>query len=289
MNLSSVERRPGAGKEIPVFIAGLPGKMATSVASAIEKQRRYALTNKAATSVRHRDENQLIGDSNVHLINYYPTGYPPLTIAVDYSTSGTADMNARHYMHRRVPFVMGASLCDISHEELQALARERNVNAVISPNMAPEVVRLQAELETVRKIDPDRYRGWRFRIRESHQAGKREASATAAALQAQLEALGAKMDGEIVRIRRSIVQRAAGIQNLDAHAYHWIDLFGPGSAEWHYRTAVEGREPYVEGTMLALDFLAKKNAEQREKDLRGRIFSMIDVLADQPMHPPVSP
>lgn len=257
---------------IPVLVSGLPGKMATLVAEALVQNEHFDLLPYAMTSARHRRTHLDFGEHRVHLIDYCPFDRRPGTIAVDFTTPQSAVMNAIHYTHLRVPFVMGTTGGD--RQELENLVRNSEICAVIAPNMAIEVVEVQDELQRLIETSPDHFQGWRMRIQESHQAAKRDVSGTARAFQTQLERLGAIMDGEIESIRDPEVQRQLGIQNLDGHAYHWITLTSPQGETREFRTAIEGRQPYVEGTLAAIRFLA----EQTRNGSIGEVFTMSHVI-----------
>lgn len=265
---------------IPVFVAGLPGKMATLVAEELARNEEYELLPFAMTSRRHNREAVQLGEQTVRLKDYIPFDIRQITgaVAVDYSTPQAANINALEYTLLGVPFIMGAT--GGNREKLEELVRRSPVSAVIAPNMAIEVVAIQDELNDLLANSPDTFTGWEMTIRESHQATKRDVSGTAVALRRQLEALGATMNGEIESVRDPEIQRDLGIHSLDGHAYHWITLTSPAGEIREYRTSIEGRQPYVEGTLMAIDFL---NQRMREGS-RGEVFTMSDVIRERSQH-----
>lgn len=192
--------------------------------------------------------------------------------AIDFTTAQSAIEHARNYAKLRMPFIMGTTGAD--NNVLEKVVKESEISAVIAPNMAVEVVALQDELNDLLKNSPRAFKEWRMTIRESHQAAKKGVSGTAIALRTQLEALGATMEEEIESIRDPKQQKELGIQNLDGHAYHWIRLVSPDGTIKEYQTAIEGRQPYVEGTLLAVEFLRRKI----KQGSRGEVFAMTDVL-----------
>ena len=264
---------------IPILISGLPGKMATLVAEAIHSDERFVLLSSGLSSERHSLEDVFIGHERVFLSPHFPLHlricHPGQTIiAVDFTTPPSANINAQLFAESNAPFVMGTT--GGNRDEMVEVVRRSQINAVIAPNMAISVVEVQDQLNRLTETSPNCFHGWHMRIRESHQAAKRDVSGTARAFQAQLEQLGAVMDGEIASIRDPEVQRQLGIQNLDGHAYHWITLTGPDGETREFTTAIEGRAPYVEGTLAAIRFLAR----QMRNGSQGEVFTMSDVVRD---------
>jgi len=259
----------------PVLISGLPGRMATLVAKALAQDEHYNLLPIAMTSARHRRTSQTLGGNHrVNLVDYCPFDLGRGTIAVDYTTPQSAETNAISYTHLRIPFVMGTTGGD--REAIENMVRNSEISAVIAPNMAIEVVELQDELQRLIETTPNAFQGWHMTIRESHQAAKRDVSGTARAFQVQLGRLGASLEGEIESIRDPEVQRQLGIQSVDGHAYHWITLTSPNGETREFTTAIEGRQPYVEGTLMAIRFLSRRMREGSH----GVVFTMSDVIRD---------
>lgn len=258
-----------------VFVAGIPGKMATLVAEALAANGEFELLTQAMASPRRLHERVKVGLQNLVFIDSCPNDLRPGTIAVDFTRPETAELNAEHYLWAGVPFVMGTTGGD--REEMERVVRNSKISAVIAPNMAVSIVQVQDEIAELLETSPGIFSGWDMRIVESHQAAKADVSGTARAFQAQLERLGAVMDGEIVSIRDPQTQRDLGIQNLDGHGYHWITLTSPTSETRRFATAVEGRQPYVKGTLMAVRFLARKMRESS----RGEVFTMSDVIREE--------
>jgi len=268
----------------PILIAGLPGKMASAVAVGVENSEHFSLLGTALSgSAMGRVEVPIYSDTQFrsHIVTIVPTSHheaflssvQPGTIAIDF-TRGGANTNAEMYARAGIPFVMGTTGGD--RFALVQTVRMSEISAVIAPNMAGEVVKLQQELSM---LPENHFVGHKMRIRESHQASKADVSGTAVALQRQLEALGAVMDGEVESVRDPEQQRRLGIPNehLEGHAYHWISVQSPdGSVTREWRTAINGRELYVANTLEAVRFLKRKMAEGS----RGEVFSMIDVMND---------
>lgn len=266
--------------KIPVVVAGLPGKMATLVLEALYQSDRYVLMANALTSERHANEStqaenlpggQLVAPEG-HLEYLKSLGGIP--IVVDYTSPSVVNRNAELYIEAGTPFVMGTTGGD--RGKLVEAVRNSGISAVIAPNMAIDVIKLQDMLNNLRLTSPEKYKDWTMSIRESHQATKKDVSGTALSVQEQFEALGATLIGKIDSIRNPEMQRALGIKNLDGHAYHWITLVGPKGELEEHRTSIEGRGQYVEGTLLAIDFLDRKI----KAGSRGEVFTMVDVVRE---------
>lgn len=259
---------------IPVLVAGLPGKMATLVAERLAQDEQFDLLLYAISSKRNRGTHLEFGDRRVDLIDYCPFDIKsrPGTIAVDFTNPQSAITNVILYTNFRIPFVMGTTVSD--RKQIEEIVRNSEISAIVAPNMAASVVNVQNEFHEYLETSPNIFGGWTMTIRESHQATKKSVSGTAVAFQTQLEQLGARMESGIESIRDPELQRQLGIQNLDGHAYHWITLTSPNGEIKEYMTQIEGRQPYVEGTLMAIRFLGR----QMRQGSRGQTFSMADVL-----------
>lgn len=266
----------------PVLVSGLPGNMATLTAEALSRDDRFYLLPFAISSARQRSTSKtLSGGQRIDLLNYYPFEVPKGTIAVDYTTSQSAELNAINYTRRGIPFVMGTTVRNF--EVFREMVRHSDISAVIAPNMATPVVELQDALANLLKTSPNYFANWHMTIWESHQDSKVDldgnpiVSGTAIALREAFERLGAVMDDEIDSIRNRDQQRQLGIQNLDAHAYHCVKLVGPNGEKRQFTTHIEGREPYVDLTLESIPFLARKIKE----GARGEIYTAIDVIKER--------
>ncbi len=284
-------QRTGEGGEFlreraPVLISGLPGTMATLVAEALNRSQDFALVDVGLSSVRHSQETIAVDGKHVDLIalpsgillppKEFFTGLGEGLIVVDYANSVSVNGNAELYAQVGLPFVMGTTGGD--REQLVETVRKSEICAVIAPNMAFEVVRVQQVVETLAQNAPGLFNGWEFDIVDSHQNGKGR-SGTADAFSNLFIALGA-VSRNRVEIRDPEKQRALGIPDeyLKGHAYHWMTLQSPdGVSTIEFRTQVNGRQPYVDGTLMALRFLR----EQVAAGAKGQVFSMVDVLASQ--------
>ena len=268
-----------AASEQPLLLSGLPGPMAAEVAARAANAPGLDLLPFALTSPARHGSTFTAADREIRLLarDRAPDELPPGTIAIDYSTPDSALDNARWFIARRLPFVMGTTGFDPA--ELQPALADAGLPAVVAPNMAPPIVLVQAALRWLASEFPGACDGASLQVRESHQAGKRDTSGTAKALVSAFRALGVDCGVDrIERIRDRERQRAelgvpAGF--LDAHAFHRYRL---GAAAGTVNIALEhdvlGRRVYAEGTLRAVRFLQARVAERAP----GRLFTMEDVL-----------
>ncbi|KKR50467.1 MAG: Dihydrodipicolinate reductase [Candidatus Curtissbacteria bacterium GW2011_GWA1_40_16] len=260
----------------PILVSGLPGNMATLTAEALSQDARFNLLPFATTSERQRNTSQRLNNGRrVNLLNYYPLDLPEGTIAIDFTTPQSAEINAINYTQRRIPFVMGTT--GGNRDAIEEMVRNSEISAVIAPNMNMDVISRQIEIDQIAEFDPDFFRGSSVHIRESHQKTKRDISGTALAFKAQFERHGAEV-APIESIRDTEAQLSLGIPNPDAgHGYHWIWVTNPnGEHIYRFETKINGRESYVDGTLAAAEFLHRRMQE----GARGQVFTMRDVVQD---------
>lgn len=273
-------------KKIPVVVSGLPGKMATLVAEAVSQSADFELLHLGLSSEKHTLYPALFNTGSrpePYVLMWGPLQHGTVlsqakevfasdVIAIDYTTPDSLNVNVQQYIDAGVPFVMGTTGGD--REALVEAVHNSEVSAVIDTNMAPHIVIAKAMIQSAAENFGGSLRGWGLTIKESHQAAKKDVSGTAKAWQPLLEQLGVESRG-IDSIRDKNTQTSLGIRNLDGHAYHWFTLeTSDRSAVLEISTKVEGRAPYVEGTLMAVKFLYKKVTEGS----RGEVFTMVDVL-----------
>ena len=272
---------------IPVLMAGF-GKMGLLVAEAVERDGDFELFSVGFTSERHEGEHRQIGDTNVLLFTprrdrfpYWKYYLKEGTIVVDYSTVDSVLTNAEFYIAHRLPFVMGTSTGDKERlQRITEMVATSDISAVIAPNMDPQIVRRQMEIDEMAAASPGIFEGAAVFIRESHQSTKEGDSGTARAFREQLEGYGAHMGTGIEKIRDTERQRKLGVpeKHLDWHAYHWVGVTNKGgSLIVAFETKVHGGDAYAEGALMAIRFLVR----QMRDGTRGQVFSMADVLRAQ--------
>lgn len=265
---------------IPLFLAGLPGKMAAEVATLAAASTDFRLLPQGLTSPVHEGERLALGADWVELIgddSRASVSLPADTVAVDYTTPDAALDNARWYAEAGVPFVMGTTGFDAA--AVRETVSRSEACAVVAPNMAPPIVLLQAAARWLAESFPGALAGAELSVRESHQQGKRDTSGTAKALVASLNALGVGFSVDAIdKVRDPELQRSEiGVpeEHLTGHAFHRYDLSAAaGTVGLVLEHNVLGRRVYAEGTLAAARFLSR----QIGSGARGRVFSMEDVL-----------
>lgn len=261
---------------MPVLVSGLPGNMATLTAEALSTNDRFHLLPFAITSARQRNTSQTLSSGQrIDLLNYYPFEVPQGTIAIDYTTPQSAELNAINYTRREIPFVMGTTGGD--RNAIEQMVRDSEISAVIAPNMNMDVISRQIEIDEIAEFDPDFFMGSSVYIRESHQKTKRDISGTALAFKTQFERHGAEV-APIESIRDTETQLSLGILNPDAgHGYHWVWVTNPnGEHIYRFETKINGRESYVNGTLAAVSFLNRR----MQDGSRSQVFTMRDIVQD---------
>ncbi len=247
-----------------VMVCGMPGKMAQIVAETCARRKfnviPYSLTGEDITEFKgfallspsDRD-SKIVG-----ILKEYPD-----LIAVDYTHPSAVNSNAEFYVKHKIPFVMGTTGGD--REALIALVKNAKHPCVIAPNMAKQIVALQAMLEWTAENFPGVFGGYNLHVVESHQKTKADTSGTAKALVKSFQEMGAAGKEPIIEMVRD---------KEYAHAFHTYSLDSTdNSVHFEFRHNVCGREIYAEGTADAVEFLAKKIAAGQ-----GGFFDMIAVL-----------
>jgi 4-hydroxy-tetrahydrodipicolinate reductase len=261
------------------MVNGMPGKMAQIVAQACAK-RKFCVIPFSLTGEDLAEFNgfALLGAAErENKIGQILKEYPNL-IAVDYTHPSAVNGNAEFYVKHKIPFVMGTTGGD--RDVLMALVKNANHPCVIAPNMAKQIVALQAMFEWTAKKFPNVFDGYDLKVVESHQKTKADTSGTAKALVKSFLAMGAKGKEPIIEMVRDektqISRMLVPSEHLNGHAFHTYSLDSKDkSVRLEFRHNVCGREIYAEGTADAVEFLAKKI-----KAGNGKFFDMIDVLRD---------
>lgn len=281
----------------PIMVAGLPGKVAILVAEAIEMSENYILLDTGLSSPKHEGNFKAPFKRRHNLEDIFLMASPdspssltekhlqsikevhPEVIIIDFTNPEAVNVNAELYAKVGIPFVMGTTGGD--RQKLFEAVKNSEINTVIDTNMAPHIVVMQAILEKAAEEFPEALSGWELSITESHQAGKKDVSGTARAWLPKFKALGAHLVGAIESIRDPKKQTDLGIQNIDGHGYHWFTIKSPDKkASFQIFTSVEGRAPYINGTLMAIEFLKEEMKGQK----KGQIYSMVDVLRSQKNH-----
>lgn len=271
---------------IPVMINGLPGKVAAIMAKAASQDNRFTLIPYSLTGEEITITQVAVDQTTVTLlkpserednINEILESYPGC-ICVDYTHPTAVNDNAKFYVGHKIPFVMGTTGGD--RQGLENIVNNGSVPAVISPNMAKQIVGLQAMLEYGANTFPQLFKGFTLSVKESHQQAKADTSGTAKALVACFNQLGTDFNiSNIEKIRDPEIQKAdLGVpeQFIEGHGWHTYTLkASDGSALFELTHNINGRRIYVSGTFDAVVFLQNKLGTGA---LDRKLFSMIDVL-----------
>jgi len=270
-------------KNLKVMISGLPGNMPTLIAVGILKQEDMVLsevglshTKQGTFLVKDKYDAQylqaicLVPESGHK--NAIATQNPD--IIVDFA-KGDLLKRCQMYCELDIPFVMGSTGGDLI--AIKSLVEQSHISAVIAPNMASPIVILQSMLEHAAQNFPGFLDNYSLEIAESHQEGKADTSGTAIAFEKLFNEMGAVSDEDgILSIRDRLFQkRILGIseQYLGGHGHHKYVLVSEGNGV-HIELIhnVDGRNVYVDGTIMAIRFMAYKLG------VEGRVYSMVDVL-----------
>ena len=273
-------------RPIPVMVNGIPGNVACTVARHLCTDPRFAFVPASFTGQEIAAGEHPVADVPVRLIR--PDAREAALAAlrrthgeflsVDYTHPSAVNANAEFYCRNGLPFVMGTTGGD--RRALEETIARSAIAAVVAPNMAKQIVGLQAMMDYAARSFPGLFAGYTLSVRESHQKGKADTSGTAKAMVGYFNRLGVPFtEGQIRMERDPQLQRTEwGIPeaHLGGHAWHTYTLVSAdGTVRFELTHNVNGREIYVHGTLDALVFLAARLAA----GARGRMFTMIDVLA----------
>lgn len=270
---------------IKLMVNGLPGNMAAKVAEHIVRDSRFFLIPFALTGPEITEQEFTLKDRRIRLIK--PENRDKVIaeirqaegdfLCVDYTQPSGAVPNAEFYCKWGIPFVMGTTGGD--RNCLLAIVKASAVPAVIAPNMVKQIVGFQAMMEYAANTFPGIFKGYSLEIVESHQKGKADTSGTAKEMVGYFNKFGVPFsDNKIQMIRDPEVQKKEwGIpeEYLKGHGWHTYTLISDDkSVKFSFTHNINGRDVYAQGTLDAVMFLAQKVSE----GVRGKVFSMIDVL-----------
>lgn len=270
---------------IKVMVNGLPGNVTQMIARHIARDETLTLLPYSLTGPEIDIDRIAIEDTVIELIRPDRRDAAIMTIkdtydgfiSVDFTHPSAVNRNARFYCTHGLPFVMGTTGGD--RQELHETVTKSSVSAVIAPNMARQIVGLQAMLAYGAENFPGLFQGYTLAVHESHQQGKADTSGTAKAMVGYFNAMGVDFTNDQIQKERDpvIQQQRWGIPEayLDGHGWHTYTLTSPdGTAMFELKHNINGREIYVEGTLKAVDYLNRKIQAGRQ----GRVYSMVDVL-----------
>jgi 4-hydroxy-tetrahydrodipicolinate reductase len=281
-------------EKIQILVAGLPGKMATMIVQRLAQSPEYEIIPYSFTGPEINDDDVEISfkgpfgvekSMRIKLVAPFErekwihkiTSMYPSMLVVDFTQPDATEPNCEFYCKNKLPFVMGTTGGDPN--ALATMVNESNISAVIAPNMSVPITAIMAMIENAAETFPNALAGFNLQIVESHQSPKKDKSGTGKAIGENLKSLGADYKGEedIIAIRDPKQQLFMGIPHeaLSGHGWHSYSLISPdGSVSLRIEHNINGRQTYVEGTLKAINFLAKKI----QAGSFGECFSMIHVM-----------
>lgn len=272
-------------KKIKVMINGLPGNVAVNVAKHVLCDEGltllpWSLTGPEITQTDFPLDGLTITlvtpEKKEQAIREIVSKEGPF-ITVDYTHPSAVNGNAEFYCRMKLPFVMGTTGGD--RNLLNDTVLKSSIPAVIAPNMAKQIVGLQAMITYAADNFPGIFKGYSLEIVESHQAGKADTSGTAKAIAACFNKMGVDFKEADIQMERDPeiqkTQWRIPEEHLKGHAWHTYTLVSEDeTVKLAFTHNINGRDVYSRGTLDAVRYLSEK-VSQGEK---GMIFSMIDVL-----------
>jgi len=282
-----------------VMVNGMPGPMAVASAESCV-DRGFELVPLGFTGSSGRTPELLVRDKHLVKLVKGP-GFAddavaqlvrlkkqhPNLVIVDYTHPSATLNNLACYVQAEVDFVMGTTGGDFAamKEIFEVQGKDKKVIGVIAPNMAKQIVAVQAALLEMSRRFPKSFESYTLTVTESHQATKADTSGTAKAIVTHLTTLNGAADTfgneQIVMLRNDQDSIKFGVpkEALLGHAFHTYRLTSPDkSVSFELQHNVCGRRVYAEGTADAVQFVAQMRAEAEKKPKEKRLFNMIDVL-----------
>ena len=270
---------------IKIMVNGLPGNMASNVASHALSDSRFELIPQSLTGPEITETETIIDSVSIRLVQPQDRDQAVLAIKekeglflnVDFSLPPAVNNNAKFYCKHGLPFVMGTT--GGNRQLLEDTVIASSISAVIAPNMAKQIVGFQAMMEYTAKTFPDLFKGYSLEIKESHQKEKADTSGTAKAMVQYFNSLGLPFTQEEINKERDpeIQKNVLGIpeEYLSGHGWHTYSIdSNDKTVNFEFTHNINGRDVYAMGTLDALIYLAKKVQEGGQ----GKVFTMIDVL-----------
>lgn len=273
--------------KINVMLNGLPGNVSSVIAGGIARNRDFNLLPWSFTGPEITAQTCQIEDIAVNLVqpqkratvlDQIRAEYGEF-LTVDYTHPSAVNANVEYYCNNDLPFAMGTTGGD--RMKLNADVRDSRICAVIAPNMAKQIVALQAMFDYAAQNFPGVFAEYDLRVRESHQKDKADTSGTARAIVGLLNILGVNYDMSQIEKERDPKKQKDdwGVPEafLGGHAWHTYTLTAKdGNSLFEFKHNINGRNIYIEGTLDALRFLNKKV----KAGATGIVYSMIDVMRE---------
>lgn len=297
-HLDVLKMSSGESDGVYVMVNGMPGPMATAAAEAcLRKGLKLApaamtgpdmepMTITVVDQVTQKSADvRLIPSLEVDEIKASIEGFKSAygeknLLAVDYTHPSAVNANAEFYADNKLPFVMGTTGGD--REKLVDDMNAAKHFSVIAPNMAKQIVAIQAALEDLAEKYPGAFDTYTLTCRESHQKTKADTSGTAKAVIDSLKTLASDDDFseaniDMIRDDEEAIKFGVPDDALKGHAFHTYKLTSADeTVQFALQHNVAGRTIYAEGTADAVKFLAKKLQSEDE----GKVYTMINVLEE---------
>lgn len=272
--------------KINVMLNGLPGNVSSVIADGIASHQDFNLLPWSFTGPEITAKTCQIGGAAVNLVlpgdrkavlDQIWAQYGSF-LTVDYTHPTVVNANAEFYCAHELPFAMGTTGGD--RARLEAAVKASDICAVIAPNMAKQIVALQAMFDFAAQNFPGVFSEYNLKVRESHQTGKADTSGTAKAIVGLLNKLGLNYNMDDIEKERDPQkqQHVWGVPEkfLGGHAWHTYTLTAKDdNSLFEFKHNINGRGIYIEGTLDALRFL---HNQVTAGNCAGRVFDMIDVM-----------
>jgi len=271
--------------KIKIMINGLPGNVAANLAEHTMADERFEIILYSLTGPEINEEEYVINSVPIRLIGPEIRDEliaeiiktEGLFISVDYTHPSAVNANAEFYCKYGLPFVMGTTGGD--RKLLEETVISSSISAVIAPNMAKQIVGLQAMMEYAAKTFPGLFDNYVLEIKESHQKGKADTSGTAKSMVKHFQKLGVDFgEDDIIKERDPENQKGVwGVpeEYLGGHAWHTYTLMSDDrTVKVSFSHNINGRGVYVQGTLDAVVYLDGKIKNCK----KGEVYTMIDVL-----------
>ena len=269
---------------IHVMINGLPGNVTRIITEAILEDSRFSLIPCSLTGPEITEREIFVNNTPIALV--LPSDHERALeklkkdvgnfIIADYTHPSAVNQNAELYCKLKIPFVMGTT--GGNRKKLTETVQNANIPAVIAPNMAKQIVALQAMMEFGGQNFPGVFSGYTMSVVESHQAAKADTSGTAKAVVYSFNQMGVDFteeDIQLIRDPKEQLQMGIPEDVLGGHAWHTYTLTSPDkTTQFSFTHNVNGRKIYGGGTKDAIITLATKIAQGEPP----KIYSMIDIL-----------
>lgn len=249
-----------------VFVVGVMGKMGSLCREAIEKDDELEFVGGYDPKMGEVDvtrHNDFI--AGVNLAKAISETKPD--VIVDYSAADAVPENMSSYLGSKTPFVVGTTGWDY---QTATSVRLHNISCVVDQNMHPVLVALKDALEYMANKYPNILEGYALDIEESHQDTKLLPSGTGPVWGGIFGRMGALFDPWMMKSYRD---------KPFAHAFHFYTLvkgmIGTTATVIGLSTQIWGRAGYIEGTILAIKFLAKSG------EYAPMVYDMRNVLAGE--------